>query len=122
MREIKFRIYDPYFETVGVFRFSGSTPSMLSAFFEKFATLDTVHGQKWEQYTGIKDKNGREIYEGDIIGIPEIVPIVVAFDRGAFIQNTVGPYSTLLDFISEHSLCGEPEVIGNIHESPELLN
>jgi len=79
------------------------------------------------QYTGLKDKNGKEIYEGDIIyfgyGIPgRAVNAPVEFIGGAFYAITKGhnPDKCLVGELEEY--VGEIEIIGNIYENPELLD
>ncbi len=74
-----------------------------------------------EPFIGLHDKNGKEIYKGDIVSIPGIIPVEVGFDVGQFIQKTVGPDCSLIYWFMKHSEDGEPEVIGNKHENPELL-
>lgn len=71
------------------------------------------------QYTGLKDRNGTEIYEGDIIDAvyldsPEVVEFKV---------NDGGPeYRDWLGWtVSPHTDSTKVKVIGNIYENPDLL-
>lgn len=68
------------------------------------------------QYTGLKDKNGVEIYEGDIIKHFGDFG-VVKFQKGCFVSNWKTKSTLLKDFIMGNRC----EVIGNIYENPELL-
>ena len=79
-----------------------------------------------EQYTGLKDKNGREVYEGDIVrygrrlrGIvpPESHTEIVSWRFG---EEEYYPCCTTSGFYLPYSEDGY-EVIGNIHENPELI-
>ena len=60
------------------------------------------------QYTGLKDKNGKRIFEGDIM---RNAGNVVEFCNGGFCVNGDSPLA----------LWTKTEVIGNIHDNPELL-
>ena len=70
------------------------------------------------QSTGLKDKNGNLIYEGDVLDHFElIVCIKYDLDNGGFyIKGNAYGWNPLT-----HFRAGQCETIGNIHENPELL-
>jgi uncharacterized phage protein (TIGR01671 family) len=107
--------------------------SALGTFVHTFMNLFVDKSRQLMQYTGLKDKNGKEIYEGDIVrrggesipegewGIVEYTGCSFGLNREIFIKKTGG--AQFIDypeqyFDNDFNWC---EVIGNIFENPEFL-
>lgn len=85
-----------------------------------YSACEYMQNYELMQSTGLKDKNGTEIYEGDIVSAnhPRLGEFIGFVDNaiGNFKVRGVGQYEYLSD-----DLDGTYEVIGNIYENPELL-
>ncbi len=80
------------------------------------------------QFTGLRDKDGKEIYEGDIIYMDswsphkyEIKFIEAAFCLAFISGHSKGEFAGNIHYI-HHAEHNQSKVIGNIHDNPELLH
>lgn len=69
------------------------------------------------QFTGLYDKNGKEVFEGDVVKLPA-GNMRVSFSDGAFVLI---PPKTNVIYEALGLIEDEYEIIGNIHDNPELL-
>lgn len=104
--------------------------------FENTVELVCVAPETVGQYTGLKDKNGKRIFEGDMIKPfdDEIDKMVVEFHYGQFLLCLYGYRGYIAEYGWEEegkygcfeaeplsSYGDDIEIIGNIHDNPELL-
>lgn len=125
MRELKFRAFDTENKT---WTFVTLGDLICGACTENGDKPLSGAKQVWEQYTGLKDKNGKEIYEGDVVHYTEkIAPnksstYEVYYDQ-LHAMYALSPVDGKID-VGEfygYIMRQQYEVIGNIHENPELL-
>ena len=127
MREIKFRVWDKDYSKMHI---CGTNTHDAINFLENQAcyynqqngcgSLPNGEGTyDLMQYTGLKDKNGVEIYEGDILQYKRL------FSTGSESEKEVVQYSEHAEWIVGMWLVNKiwhrAEVIGNIYQNPELL-
>ncbi len=72
------------------------------------------------EFTGLHDKNGKEIYEGDIIARGDVRGVVWYCAPAARFQVDTRQAGSLLNFVLSMNMT-QSEVIGNIYENPGLI-
>ncbi len=109
MKPIKFRVWNPKYETF--FYWGFVKPDAFAGIpTGTELTIDYVRKHS-EQFTGLTDKNGKEIYEGDVVEYQKVVRGKVFMRLGCwFIEN-----------YKELGYCDDIEIIGNVYENLDLL-
>ena len=132
-REVKFRGWDSVNEVMLPVESINFREGYVSLNEGDNSLTDTLEMIELMQYTGLKDKNGKEIYEGDIVifsvkGSKKINKTVMSFNKehGAYLfgiyKGVKMPCGkkTRMNKYTRKSV-NNVEVIGNIYENPELL-
>jgi len=114
MIEIKFKVFDNGFSRIC---------------YSKSVSFETEEGVTYRVndteypparlYTGLKDKNGVEIYQGDILKTVDGI-MKVYFDDGCFWVESEDHGAPLYVYSDEDDNCSE--IIGNIYENPEMIS
>lgn len=123
MREIKFRAWDKKRKTMNytddfLVRFNGDVVKECEVEFTHEIDILTVDDCILMQYIGLKDKNGKEIYEGDILEQYGSIGKVIYEDDRFYVDWDKEPGRVGL---FEGCTRGRNKIIGNIYENPELL-
>lgn len=100
--------------------------------FDDYSTDGALDSIIWEQFTGLLDRNGKEVYEGDIVKCYSRRKLIGEYqviwneDCGGFECESLKPLvdgggRMLRDVRVFNEISIQFRVIGNIHENPELL-
>ena len=127
-REFKFRFWNRIaqrFQPASKYAIDGKG-DLVAYDYEMGAYNDAVPFSKTcivaQQYTGLKDKNDKEIYEGDIVKATSD-----QYKNENFVGKVIFDEGCFLTWINKNDIRGiwsgeDIEVVGNMYETPELLN
>ena len=132
----KFRAWDKktkeYFHICELWN-SGANPECFNFYgwTDNFGGKGRLKDIAIEQYTGIQDANGKEIYEGDILAtsskiggelIADYLKVDWREDYAGFFCGETPLYACLSEWDNDIKYPQTfPEIVGNVHENPELL-
>ena len=119
-REIKFRAWSKATEKMSDWDFIHSVRNL-----HKLMTLNHI---ELMQYTGLKDKNGKEIYEGDIIelfwgftGRSYFTTVIWVKDLAKWAMAEKNGKGVYHYFGDQNTKLMDTEIIGNIYENKDLI-
>lgn len=138
MREIKFRVWDSLrrvylnkkdiaIDNLGnIFVFEGCDDNNADLWHVRILSDPDNERYILEQFTGLKDKNGVEIYEGDVVAVVDPFSIKgvlheVVYYNAAYWFKPIKRFSVEWGDSPVAGAFSGCEAVGNIHENPELL-
>lgn len=116
-------VYEPYHFEVYHYSDENRVNQQTYVYYEDWRDIEDgrYHECELMQYTGLRDKNGKEIYEGDIVAVENEGDVIskCIFELGQFIlvDNVGGIWARQL-YHQPHRLT----IVGNIYENTELLS
>lgn len=123
MREFKFRAWDTEKQEMATVNFIGLNDYEVGMEDEECRRWRATYPYvcRLMQYTNLKDKNGKEIYEGDILKVK-----LDGGEANLYVKYTNGEYRVVNEGKWEDSLYaymyfGDVEVVGNIYENEDLI-
>lgn len=142
MREIEFRAWEPdlkkyyFFDLYTLYCINPDKIKIPKADEDNAMVLFNINHRPFEQYTGLRDKNGQKIYEGDLVKSDWDDSISQIMFGEFNLDNDMSNECTIVGFYwgneENNYICGfgldcngetnKYTVMGNIHKNPELLN
>lgn len=123
MREFKFRVWDEHSSRMLYWDMRDLYASDAGELRGEIHDVDLskiISYQGIMQYTGLKDKNGKEIFEGDVVsgefGNNNFTGTIQYSEKLLRFEIKIGYETTMLTGFNN------PEIIGDIHTTPELIN
>ena len=138
MREIKFRAWDIENNKFLIQEEENTNIKELFDLFNLLNHCEIKYKERFilEQFTGLKDKNGKDIFEGDILNLKTSNPdnwaikefrkstiVVVSFEKGSFVDENTSMqlWDKIRNISYSHESWTHYEIIGNIHQNKDLL-
>lgn len=130
MREIKFRAWHKNRKTFLDFYWAVDKLGRTFSILDKYVYDEFTDEIELMQYTGLKDMNGVEIYEGDVVNVSWPLSKLKGINHaigysevkdGHPVSEAIDWYEDVSRLIQTHDNGGQITVVGNCFENPELL-